>query len=1461
MLNQINPGRILALAFMSAYSMLAVRAAEAGPLALRDVPVFLNDSVAPLNMLVVGRDHKLYYEAYNDASDLDDDGQLDIRFKPTIEYYGYFDPNKCYTYSGTNSRFGPSGGAAMPLRTCSGSWSGNYLNYLTTARIDAVRKVLYGGRRVIDTATMTVLERNYIPQDAHSWGKEYTSTAVDGFDIAQYAPLTQPAAGRRHLFANTTLFSDAGQLPRLRVTTNVNATVSDWLSIERPVADNFYVNSTGWNAITPTDYIVRVQVCVTGMLESNCRPYPNGGTKPTGLLQDYGENSSMLFGLLTGSFQKNTEGGVLRKKVGTFTDELNTSTGQFTKPNPGIIRTLDGLRVWAFNSGFEYTDARDNCGWISDGPITAGRCQNWGNPVGEMMYEALRYFAGKGAPTPDFDIAASGNADAELGLTRATWDNPYATGKPTCAKPFMTVVSDINPSYDTDKVPGTVFGSFSGDLTGLNAAARGDAIWTGEFGGAGNHFIGQSGTGTFGYDGSPSPKTVSSLGNIRGLAPEEPTKQGGYYAASVAYFGATADINPAPGSQRVETFAVALASPLPRIEIPVGGGKKVTLVPFAKSSGGCLGIDGTQGNFQPTNQIVDFYVESVAADGSSGSFRVNFEDVEQGADHDMDAIVRYTYQVVGGQVRVDMQSLYAAGCIVQHMGYVISGTTSDGTYLEVRDLDTGAAADQDYFLDTPPGSVGWNDGQPLPLTSTRLFTPGSASGATLLEDPLWFAAKWGGFQDSNENNVPDLREEWDSESPGQPGYDTPDNYFLVTNALNLRNQLAKAFDAVLSRSASTSSAAVNSGTIRSNTRFYQAEFNASVWSGNLRARPILSDGTIGPLSWSAATVLPAAASRKIATRNTAGAAVPFTWTSLDTGRRAELNPENVTATGQARVDWLRGVRTGERRNGGAFRDRDPLSALGDIINSAPAFLAQPAGRYADSLESAPYSTFKSSNASRQAMIYIGGNDGMLHAFDADTGVEQWAFIPGSAFSKLKALTDINFQHKFILDGSPSISDAFWSGSWKTVAVTSLGQGAQSVFAMNVTTPTAANEAAVASKFIWEFTDANDTDLGFVTGKPVVARMKNGKWVAIFGNGYNNTVADGRASTTGNGVLYVVDMANGAIIKKFDTRVGMAADPLGQARPNGLAAPAVIDIDDDNIVDFIYVGDLFGNLWKIDVRATSESSWNFSFLDASSNPLPLHIARGPGSTVQPITSRPTVGTGPYGEGYMVYFGTGKFLETADRTLATLTTQSLYGVIDRNTGTAADRVLGRTNLTQQTIDLETTVATGVTTTGIRVTSANPLGANRGWYLDLISPGPTFVGEMQVTDSVLRNGRIFFTTLVPNPDPCGFGGDSWLVSLDALSGARLDSTFDLNGDGKFNNSDLYDQAGTLVAVSATKSGEGIAPRPTVVTNGEVDYFLMPGTRQAAEGEPDTGARTQIRAADPGSGAYGRQSWRQLR
>jgi len=196
--------------------------------------------------------------------------------------------------------------------------------------------------------------------------------------------------------------------------------------------------------------------------------------------------------------------------------------------------------------------------------------------------------------------------------------------------------------------------------------------------------------------------------------------------------------------------------------------------------GNSISADKTK--YQPTNAIVDFYVETMSADRTSGTFRVNFEDTEQAADYDMDAIAKYTYQVnSNGTLTVNMSSDYAAGGIIQHMGYVISGTQSDGVYLEVRDADTAQNDDVNYYLDT---GTRVNNNIALPLQASRTFTPGTTQGAALLKDPLWYAAKWGGFNDRNGSETPDIRAEWTS-APDSVVDPDPDNYFLVTNALGL----------------------------------------------------------------------------------------------------------------------------------------------------------------------------------------------------------------------------------------------------------------------------------------------------------------------------------------------------------------------------------------------------------------------------------------------------------------------------------------------------------------------------------------------------------------------------------------------------------------------------------------------------------------------------------------------------
>ncbi|MBN2231518.1 MAG: hypothetical protein JW781_01675 [Deltaproteobacteria bacterium] len=953
------------------------------------VPPFVSAGVPPLVMLVLGRDHKLYYEAYNDASDLDGDGTLDVGYNPAIDYYGYFDSYKEYVYDSADNRFEPVAETADKKVSAAGLWSGDYLNYLTMSRMDCLRKVLYGGYRETDTAGETVLRRAYIPQDAHSWGKEYASIARDGYDITQYTPLSLPDAGTYHLFACTTLADNGDSL--LRVLPDNTHRIWEWVAKERPVCDSslesaggtysgypadhsayedmvmqfataahlqgsgvpangqingsgnpyggddYYLNiftgelsiSTGgtyqfavdgddavevvidgtvvagwynghgacgcttysgnisldagshdiefrhqertgsdsyylrwsgpdsggtWELVpaaafssliqttydvqvpssTITDYKVRVLVGDASMPEANCKLYPNGSYKPIGLLQRNGESERMYFGLITGSYARNTSGGVLRKNIGPITDEIDPDTGQFTAVN-GIISTINKLRVVCYDYGSKSYNC--SCGWITSRAINEGECRMWGNPVGEMMYEGLRYFAGKSGGTSAF-LYSGITDDDTLGLPLATWNDPYnaTTGYDYCAKPFMLVLSDINPSYDSDQLPGSYFSSFTGDVSGLDVSSEAAVISSNE-GISGTYYIGQVGAT---YDGSPTPKTISSLANIRGLCPEEPTKQGSYYAAAVAYYGRTTDVSSATGEQNLVTYTVGLASPLPRIEIPVAG-TTVTLVPFGKTVQ-AGGMSRAEGDFQPTNTIVDFFVEAITP--TYGKFRINFEDVEQGADHDMDAIVEYEYVVnADDTVTVSLNCPYSSAGYVLHMGYVISGTTADGTYLEVLDYDS-TGGDVDYFLDTPPGqSPGgtWNDGAELPLTATRTFTPGAAAGAGLLENPLWFAAKYGGFEEKEDiaNNLPDSSDEWDKDSDG-----TPDTYFYVTNPLKLEEQLNKSFADILRRTASGTAASVISSSRSGEGAIYQAIFypefkgplgNTVHWVGNINS--------------------------------------------------------------------------------------------------------------------------------------------------------------------------------------------------------------------------------------------------------------------------------------------------------------------------------------------------------------------------------------------------------------------------------------------------------------------------------------------------------------------------------------------------------------------------------------------------------------------------------------------------
>jgi type IV pilus assembly protein PilY1 len=471
---------------------------------------------------------------------------------------------------------------------------------------------------------------------------------------------------------------------------------------------------------------------------------------------------------------------------------------------------------------------------------------------------------------------------------------------------------------------------------------------------------------------------------------------------------------------------------------------------------------------------------------------------------------------------------------------------------------------------------------------------------------------------------------------------------------------------------------------------------------------------------------------------------------------------------------------------------------------------------------------------------------MLHGFDATTGAEKIAFIPGAVFGNLHELTNPSYAHRFYVDGTPTIGDAFYASSWHTMLVGGLNKGGKSIYALDVTDPSTFSQANAGSIFRWEFTD---TELGYTYSRPAIVRMHNGKWAAVFGNGYNNT-GDGHA------YLYVVDIEDGTQIAKIDTEVG------SDTTPNGLATPAVVDLNGDSIVDYVYAGDLLGNMWKFNVTDLLASNWQVAYTDASNNPAPLYVAKDANGVPQPITSKPEVGRGPRGVGMMIYFGTGKYLELTDKSPSQR--QTFYGIHDPNQLIASDQISGRAELTSQSIIAEQSVTFGSRTVPIRVTTENAV-TNRGWYMDLVSPpNPpgTFRGEMQVSDSILRNGRIIFTTLIPDADLCSSGGSSWLMELEGLTGSRLtESPFDNNGDGQFNTSDfltitLADGTTLTVPVSGLQSEVGIAQRPGILSGENSEYKYLSGSA-----ENGAGSNIQRAVENPGPNARGRQSWRQVK
>lgn len=679
-------------------------------------------------------------------------------------------------------------------------------------------------------------------------------------------------------------------------------------------------------------------------------------------------------------------------------------------------------------------------------------------------------------------------------------------------------------------------------------------------------------------------------------------------------------------------------------------------------------------------------------------------------------------------------------------------------------------------------------------------------------------------------------------------------FFSAADPETFATELSSVLRSIVARvTGAGTAAAASSALLQADTLLYNAIFRSSDWSGTLVARELDEDTgePAATVSWDAEQLLAARdpASRDIFTRTETGTAVELEIANLGAAQQAALgvNPPGApasSATATNRVDWLRGTDHGQLRS--RLVDGQ-LRRMGDIIGSDPQFLSKRDYGYSllPGAEGSSYRSFRASTAyrNRPDALLLGTNGGMFHAFHATTGAELFAFVPSellmpvgsNSHAQINELMRTDYDHRFFVDGSATLSDVYIGGSWRTVVVGTMGAGGRTVFALDVTDPSSFS----APRVLWEFKHAttactanpNGTagsqacrDIGFGVSKPRIVRLDNGRWAAVFGNGYNSNGHRAR--------LMAVDITTGRLLYNVTMPDGASA-----ALPNGMGPPETTDWPANDLsLANVYAGDLLGNVWRVNLRTTAPTVTR------------LHSAVDGAGTRQPITARPRVALKPgTASDVVVLFGTGSFFRVGDDSTAVPQVQTLYGVFD----TASSAVTGvlRSELRSQSI---TTNASDVTIGGttypsgsLRYVSGNDIEANdKGWRIDLPVAGERVINEATFPTGAVQR-RVRFTTLIPDDDPCGSGRQGFLMDIDLLSGGRYSApVFDLSGDGAFNNSDS--PGGTPPSGIGGPTGESLVPVRDPNSNKEGLY---------------QGDGNKLVDGSNESGPAGRQSWRQLR
>jgi type IV pilus assembly protein PilY1 len=689
----------------------------------------------------------------------------------------------------------------------------------------------------------------------------------------------------------------------------------------------------------------------------------------------------------------------------------------------------------------------------------------------------------------------------------------------------------------------------------------------------------------------------------------------------------------------------------------------------------------------------------------------------------------------------------------------------------------------------------------------------------------------------------------------QPGADKQENiddlwhaavnghgtYYSARNPNELYSGLTDALTAITVSTGGAAAATTSNPNITTGDNFvFSSNYTTVEWTGELVSQNIdVTTGDILPAeNWSAQTKLDAKSesSRVIYTFDmTAGNFLKsFDWAHLNYSTPNTCSPpadeqgcfsstyidstlaqfcasgvaclttsDKSLASGESLVKYLRGERTHESDSPPWYRPRSHL--LGDIVSAEAVY----AGRYLYDYGGAyPEKNTARSNPS----VYVAANDGMLHALDATTGVERWAYIPSMVLPKLHKLANVSYStnHTFLLDGTPVIGDIQIGGSWTTLLVGGLAGGGAGYFALDIsdqTTPVAKWEfrkragctTSTSPRYVHSTGVTEDCDLGNSYGNPVIGKL-GGTWVVLLSSGYNNHTNGG----TGKGYLYILNAETGVVLSKISTEIGDTTTPSGLGRINAWANDAM----HDNTIDSAYGGDLLGNLWRFNLSAGTATLLK-SF-----------------GTSQPITAKPELGavlTSTGQEKRVVYVPTGRLLGLTD--LGNTEQQSFYAIWDKTTGSAPSNIVA------------TSIQAGGD--GRKGTTCSPVfdnDSNLGWKIDFPSSG-----ERGNTDPTLAFGTLVFSTNKPSAaDACNPSGfESWVYNIDYQCGGVVEMAGDPN-----------------THIATHYSGASTRPNVVVLPSGVVKSI----TRTSGQQLTNNVEEVRIRNTAGGAGSARRISWREL-